>query len=96
MARPTVAEMRRSLEQMQAHHQAQKAMMGVGADSAMSRMTQHMETHLTTLGEHMTLLESEVAGSVPDPKNVSQHTTEILKQHAGMAKPPAAAAPHKI
>ncbi len=96
LARPAVAEVRRSFDQMRQHHQAQVMMMSDHADSAMSAMKRHMETHLTALGEHLTALESEVAASTPDPKKVAEHTTEILKQHAGMAKPPAAAAPHKM
>ncbi len=96
LARPAVAEMRRSLEQMQTHHQAHKATMQASADSAMSKMIQHMDTHLASVAEHMTMLERDVAGSTPDPKSVSLHTAAILKEHAGMAKPPAAAAPHKM
>jgi len=52
-------------------------------------MMQQMETHITALSNHLTALESEVNASTPDPKKVSEHTTEILKQCAGMSAMPA-------
>jgi hypothetical protein len=84
LARPAVAEMRRSFDQMKPHHQAQMAMMGDQTKPAMSGMMQQMESHMTALGEHLTALESEVNASTPDPKKVSEHATEILKQCADM------------
>ena len=96
LARPAVAEMRRSFDQMKQHHQAQMTMMGDGAKPPMSEMMQHMETHLAALSEHLTALESEVNASTPDPKKVSEHTTEILKQCAGMSAMPGNAKPHQM
>lgn len=89
LARPAVAEMRRSFDQIQQHRQAHMATMGGHADSAMSGMMQHMESQLTALGEHLTALESEVSASMPDPTKVSEHTSEILKQCAAMSAMPA-------
>jgi hypothetical protein len=96
LARPAVAEMRRSFDQMQQHHQAQMTMMGDSTKPAMSGTMQYMKTHLTALSEHLTALESEVNASTPDPKKVSEHTTEILKQCAGMSAIPAKAKPHQM
>lgn len=96
LARPAVAEMRRSFGQMREHHQAQMAMMGDGVKPAMPGTMQDMETRLTALSEHLTALESEVAASAPDPKKVSVHATEILKQCAGMSAMPAKAKPHQM
>ncbi len=95
LARPAVAEMRRSFDQMQQHHQAQMTMMGDQTKPPMSGTMQHMETHLTALSEHLTALESEVNASTPDPKKVSEHTTELLKQSAGMSAMPAKPKPMK-
>jgi hypothetical protein len=92
LARPAVAEMRRSLDQMKQHHQAQMTMMG---DQTKPPMSEMMETHLAALSEHLTALESEVNASTPDPKKVAEHTTEILKQCAGMSAMPANAKPTK-
>ncbi len=96
LARPAVAEMRRSFDQMQQHHQAQMTMMGDSTKPAMSETMQHLETHLTALGEHLSALESEVGGSTPNPGKVSEHTSEILKQCAAMSAMPAKAKPHTM
>ncbi len=85
LARPAVAEMRRSLDQMQQHHQAQMTMMGDSTKQAMSAMMQHMETHLTTVAGHLTGLESEVNAATPDRDKVMEHVTEILKECAAMS-----------
>jgi hypothetical protein len=96
LARPAVAEMRRSFDQMRQHHQAQMTMMGDSTKPAMSGAMQHMETHLTALSEHLTALESEANASAPDRKKVSEHTTEILKQCAAMSAMPHKATPHQM
>ena len=97
LARPAVAEMRRSFGEMQLHHKAQMAMMGDQAMPAMSAdMKQHMETHMAALSDHLTALESEVNGSAPDPKRVSEHATEILKECAGMSAMPGKGKAHKM
>jgi cytochrome c556 len=96
LARPAVAEMRRSFDQMKQHHQAQMSMMGDQTKPPMAGMMQEMETHLTALGNHLTALESEVNASTPDPKKVSEHTTEILKLCAGMSAMHANAKPDQM
>jgi cytochrome c556 len=96
LARPAVAEMRRSFDQMKQHHQAQMAMMGDQTKPAMSGTMQQMESHMTALGEHLTALESEVNASTPDPKKVSEHATEILKQCADMSAMHGKAKPHQM
>ena len=89
LARPAVLEMRRSLGQVQQHQQAQMTMMG-------DQMKQHTDTHLTALNEHLTALETELSGTVPDPKKVAAHATEILHQCAGMSSLPAEAKAHQM
>ena len=98
LARPAVAEMRRSFDQMKQHHQAQMmTMMGDQKKPPMSEeMMKKMETHLTALGNHLTALESEVNASTPDPKKVAEHTTEILKQCDGMSAMPGKGRPHQM
>ncbi len=103
LARPAVAEMRRSFDQIQQHHQAQMKMMGDHTESPMSGTNQQMsgtmrqmESTLTSLSDHLTALESEVNASTPDPKKVSEHTTEILKRCARMSAMPAKAKPHQM
>lgn len=95
LARPAVAEMRRSFDQMQQHHQAQMTMMGDSPKPAMSEAMQHMETHVTALAKHLSALEAEVNASTPDPKKVSEHAGEILKNGAGMSMMPPKGKPTK-
>ena len=96
MARPAVAEMRRSYDQIREHHQAQMKMMGDHTESPMPGNMKHMETHLTSLDEHLSALESEIGASMPDYRKVMEHTTEILKKGAGMSVMPAKAKPHQM
>jgi hypothetical protein len=95
LARPAVAEMRRSFESIQQHHQAHMAMMGT-ADSTMLRMMHHMDSTMAVVGEHLTALEAEVNGSAPDPGKVTEHVTAILKHHDGMSAMHGKAKPHQM
>ena len=96
LARPAVAEMRRSFNQMVQHHQAQIATMGPHMDPAMSGRIQEMESHRVALGKHLAALESEVNASIPDRRKVSEHATAILKQCADMSALHADAEPHPM
>jgi|KBSSwiStaDraftv2_1062776.scaffolds.fasta_scaffold110895_2 hypothetical protein len=96
LARPAVAEMRRSFDQMKQHTGAQMSIMSDSAKKAMAGMMQGMETHTSALAGHLSALESEVGGNAPDPAKVSEHTSEILKQCAAMAAMPAKAKPHTM
>jgi len=96
LARPAVAEMMRSFDQMKQHHQAQLTIMGDRTKPPMPGTMQQMETHIAALSEHLTALESEVNVSTPDPKKVSEHTTEILKQCADMSAMHAKAKPDQM
>jgi hypothetical protein len=96
LARPAVAEMRRSFDQLKAHHQAQMMMMHDSTRTAMPESMRHMETHLTALGEHLSALESDLSGSTPVQSSVSEHTAMILKECAGMSSPAAKGKPHKM
>ena len=93
LARPAVAEMRRSFDQMKEHHQAQ--MMMDNTKPAMSEPTQHMEAHLTAVGEHLSALESELNAGTPSPARATEHTNMILKECAGMSSMPAKSKPHQ-
>jgi hypothetical protein len=88
LARPAVAEMRRSFDQMQQHHRAQMGMMPSGMSASMSGMMSHMSSHVTALTEHLAGLESEVGKAVPAPAAVVDHANEILKHCAGMSQSP--------
>ena len=85
LAKPAVAEMVRSIDQMKEHHAAQMKMMG-DQRQPMAGMEQQHDTQLASLSEHLTALQSEVNLSTPDPRKVAAHTGEILKQCARMSK----------
>jgi hypothetical protein len=95
LARPAVAEMRRSFESIQQHHQAHMAMMGA-ADTTMQRMMHHMDSTMATVGGHLSALEAEVNGTTPDPRKVTEHVTAILKQYDGMSAMHGKAKPHQM
>jgi hypothetical protein len=94
VARPAALEMRRSYSQIVQHHSAQGALTTGHRDSSMAAMKEHMDSHLTTLGQHLTALEAAVNAAVPEPKTVRAHTTEILKHCAGMSSMHAKAGEH--
>lgn len=89
LARPAVAEMRRSFDQMQTHHQAQMSTMSDQMKAPMMAMMQDMEKHLKAVGDHLAGLEADMKASTPDPVKVSEHTAAILTQCHGMMKMPA-------
>ena len=95
LARPAVAEMRRSFESIQQHHQAHMALMGP-ADSTMLRMMHHMDSAMAGVGKHLTELEAEVNSAAPDPRKVTEHVTEILKHCDGMSGIHGKAKPHQM
>jgi hypothetical protein len=92
LARPAVAEMRRSYDQIRQHHQAQTAMMGTQPAAATTAM-QHMDTHLAALNDHLGALEAEVNGAAPDPAKVTDHLNGIVKECGGMSAMPAKGKP---
>lgn len=99
LARPAVAEMRRSFDQMKEHHQAHMQMMMTMKDNmkpAASEPMQHMETHLTALGEHLTALEAELNVATPSAAKASEHTAMVLKECGGMSSMPAKTKPHQM
>lgn len=91
-ARAAVAEMRRSFDQMQQHHQAHmKTMDNMKAmDDKMTAqkadMMKKMDAHQAAIQEHLTALEKEVQAAAPVAKAISEHVAELLKQCEGMSK----------
>ncbi len=90
LVRPEVAEMRRRLDQILEHHQAQITMIG---DQAKPPRMQHLETRLAELGEDLTDLESEMSGATPDPRKVAARAAEIVRHCAALSAMPVDAKP---
>ncbi len=95
-ARAAVAEMRRSFDQMQQHHQAHMKTMDEKMTSQMADMMKQMDTHQAAIQEHLTALEKSVQDVAPDAKAVSEHVAAVLKQCEGMSKMHSGAMEHKM
>lgn len=95
-ARAAVAEMKRSFEQMQLHHQAQMRMTDDKMKTQMAGMTKQMDEQHAALQEHLTALDKEVQSSAPATKNIDMHVAEILKHCEGMSMMDAGMKTHKM
>lgn len=85
-ARAAVAEMKRSFDQMQQHHQEHMKTMDEKMKAQMAERMKKMDAHHAAIQEHLAALDTEVHTSAPDSKSISSHVTEILKQCEGMGK----------
>lgn len=96
IARAAVAEMKRSFDQMQQHHQAQMKTMDDKMKAQMVGMTKQMDEHHSAIQEHLAALDKEVQTSAPVAKNIAMHVTEILKHCDGMSMMDAGTMDHKM
>ena len=95
-ARPAVAEMKRSFDQMQQHRQDHMKTMDEKMKAQMSDKTKQMDAHHLAIQEHLVALDKEVHTSAPDAKSISSNISELLKQCDGMAKMHGGAMDHKM
>lgn len=95
-ARAAVAEMKRSFDQMQEHHQDHMKTMDETMKTQMADMMKQMDAHHSAIQEHLAALDKEVQTSAPDAKGISTHVAEILKQCDGMAKMHGGSMEHKM
>ena len=85
-ARAAVAEMKRSFDQMQQHHEDHLKTMDDKMKAQMPDMMKQMDAHHSAIQEHLAELDKEVQTSAPDAKRISGHIAEILKQCDGMPR----------
>jgi hypothetical protein len=95
-ARAAVAEMKRSFDQMQQHHQDHMKTMDEKMKAQMADMMKQMDAHHSAIQEHLVALDKEVQTSAPDAKGVSEHVAEILKHCDGMSKMHTGTMEHKM
>lgn len=100
-AREAVAEMKRSFDQMQQHHQAHMKtmdmkMMDDTMKAGMADRMKQMDAHHSAIQEHLAALDKEVHASAPDAKSIATHAAELLKQFDGMSKMHGGAMDHKM
>lgn len=85
-ARAAVAEIKRSLDQMEEHHQEHMKMMSEEMRSHMAAMMKDMEMHRSMLKEAISALEKDVRADQPDSKQVAADSANVLKHLDAMSK----------
>lgn len=95
-ARAAVAEMKRSFDLMQQHHQDHLKTIDDKMKAHMSDMMKQMEAQDAAIKEALAGLDKEVQNSAPDSKAISQYVDDLLKNcdmskmHGEMMKDPMA------
>ena len=85
-ARAAVAEMRRSLDQMEEHHGEHMKMMSEEMRAHMAPMMKDMEMHRSMLKDAVSALEKDVKADQPDSKQVAADSATLLKHLDEMSK----------
>jgi hypothetical protein len=85
-ARAAVAEMRRSLDQMEEHHGEHMKMMSEEMRSHMAAMMKDMEIHHLGLKDAVSALENDVRSDHPDARQVATDSANILRHLDEMSK----------
>ena len=83
VARATVAELRHSLDAMEALHQKHMRAMSAEMQSKMQMMMEKMDKGREMLKDQVSALETDVQGDKPDAKQLATHSNALLK-HLGM------------
>ena len=95
-ARAAVAEMKRSFDQMQQHHQDHMKTMDEKMKVQMADSMKQMDAHHSAIQGFLAALDKEVQTSAPDSKSISKYVAEILKHCDGMSKMHAGTMEHKM
>jgi hypothetical protein len=85
-ARATVAEIRRSSDEMKKHHDEHMKAMSPEMQEKMKTMMEQMAKHETEFNDQLTALEHEVQMPTPDPKKVSSLAGSLLNHVNAMSK----------
>ena len=86
VARTTVAELRHSLDAMDALKQKHMESMSAEMKSKMQMMMEKMEKNGAMVKDQVSALETDVQADKPDSKQVTTHANALLKQLGMMAK----------
>lgn len=84
--RTAVAEMKRSLDQLEKHHKEHMQTMSEDMRSKMSAMMTEMEMHRSKLKDAVAVLERDVKADTPDAKRLAADSAEVLKHLDEMSK----------
>lgn len=85
VARPAMAEMKRSYEELMRHHEAQLEELAGHVDAGMTAGWQRLDARLGRIGQHLKALDLAVNDPTPDPKEVAMRSAEILKECAALS-----------
>ena len=85
-ARAAVAEIKRSLDQMEEHHSEHMKMMSAEMRSHMAAMMKDMEVHHSGLKAAVSALEKDVRADQPDSRQVAADSADVLKHLDEMSK----------
>ena len=85
-ARAAVAEIKRSLDQMEEHHGEHMKMMSEEMRSHMASMMKDMDMHHSMLKDAVSALEKDVRADHPDSKQVAADSATVLKHLDEMSK----------
>jgi hypothetical protein len=85
-ARAAVAELRHSLDAMEAIHQKHMETMSAEMKSKMQMMMEKMDKDRSMVSDQVTALERDVQANEPDPRQVAAHANALLKHFGTMAK----------
>ena len=85
-ARAAVAEIKRSLDQMEDHHGEHMKMTSEEMRSHMAAMMKEMEMHHSMLKDAISALEQDVRADQPDSKQVAGDSAKVLKHIDEMSK----------
>jgi hypothetical protein len=86
VARATVAELRHSLDAMEALHQKHMGMMSAEMQSKMKLMMEKMDKDRSMVKDQVSALETDVQADKPDSVQVTAHANALLKHFAMMSK----------
>ncbi len=85
-ARAAVAEMKRTFDQMQQHHQGYMNAMDEKMKAQMAGMMKQMDAHHLAIKEGLAALGKAVQTSAPDSQSISKYADDILKNCTSMSK----------
>jgi polyhydroxyalkanoate synthesis regulator phasin len=85
-ARAAVAELRHSLDAMEAIHQKHMETMSADMKSKMQTMMDKMDKDRAMVKGQVSALETDVQADKPDSKQVAAHSNALLKHFAMMSK----------
>jgi hypothetical protein len=86
LAREIVAEIDRSVDQVEKHHEAHVKSMSTEMRANMAAMMKMMDMHLSMIDDAVDVLSKDVRASQPDAKQVAAHAGELLGHLDAMSK----------